>query len=89
MRKNRIIILILLSVLLLVNCSKMETSTTAPTGQTTDQASDVALKTPEEAITFYLDGVARNDVHKILQACAIDESAGNSNSIFTLKDSAE
>jgi hypothetical protein len=31
--------------------------------------------TPEEAARQYLDGVAANDVHKVLQACAIDEVA--------------
>jgi hypothetical protein len=32
---------------------------------------------PEDAIQAYLDGVAQNDVAKILQACAIDEMAEN------------
>ena len=31
--------------------------------------------TPEDAVRQYLDGVAANDVHKVLQACAIDEVA--------------
>lgn len=31
--------------------------------------------TPEDAVRQYLDGVAANDEHKILQACAIDEVA--------------
>jgi hypothetical protein len=36
-------------------------------------ANDVTFSTPEEAITYYLGGVAENDISKILQACAINE----------------
>lgn len=36
---------------------------------------EAAFGTPEEAITHYLDGVARNDVDQILQACATHEMA--------------
>jgi hypothetical protein len=39
------------------------------------QASPVAFKTPEDAITYYLQAVAQGDFNKILQACAIDEIA--------------
>ncbi len=46
---------------------------TAVTSQSPGQAIDVTFKTPEEAITSYLDGVAQNDISKILQACAINE----------------
>jgi len=38
-----------------------------------DQTSEVVFKTPEDAITAYMQGIAQNDVSKILQACAIDE----------------
>lgn len=33
----------------------------------------VAFATPEDAISYYLDGVAQNDTGKILEACAIAE----------------
>lgn len=36
-----------------------------------------AFKTPEDAITSYLEGVVESDVDKILQACAIDEMSEN------------
>ena len=73
MRKKQIFILIMFPVLFTVNCSKINTTRTTSTAQAPDQAIDVAFKTPEEAITYYLDGVARNDIPKILQACAINE----------------
>lgn len=63
MQKKQISILILFLVLFTAGCSRIDTSRTA-------------FKTPEEAITYYLDGVAQNDIHKILQACAIDEMSG-------------
>ncbi len=50
--------------------------TIAATAPATDQANAVTFKTPEDAITYYLDGVAQNDISKILQACAINEMAG-------------
>ncbi len=36
-----------------------------------------SFKTPEDAITSYLEGVVESDVDKILQACAIDEVSEN------------
>ena len=44
-----------------------------PIATAQDQTSDVSFKTPEEAITFYIQGVAQGDVPKLMQACAIDE----------------
>ena len=55
------------------------TPMTAAPSQTPDQAVDVTFKTPEEAITYYLDGVAQNNLSKILQACAINEMGGKFN----------
>ena len=66
---KRISILILFLALFVGGCSKNKDS--AWTGS--DQAADVTFKTPEEAITHYLEGVARNDVRRILQASAINE----------------
>jgi hypothetical protein len=55
-------------ILVTAGCSGTGTTATAP-----NQASNLAFKTPEEAITSYLEGVAQSDIHKIAQACAIDE----------------
>lgn len=35
----------------------------------------VTFKTPEEAITWYFEGITQADARKVLQACAIDEKA--------------
>ncbi|HEX8887533.1 MAG TPA: hypothetical protein VF779_00040 [Pyrinomonadaceae bacterium] len=75
MQKKLISILIVSLILFAVSCSKTDTKGT--NSQSPSQATDVAFKTPEEAITSYLDGVARNDISKILQACAINEMGGN------------
>jgi PBP1b-binding outer membrane lipoprotein LpoB len=64
MQRKRISILILFLALFTADCSRTDTTR-------------VAFKTPEEAITYYLDGVAQNDIRKILQACAINEIGGN------------
>jgi hypothetical protein len=53
-----------------------DTPTIAATSQAPGQAIDVTFKTPEETITYYLDGVAQNNISKILQACAINEMGG-------------
>jgi len=68
MQKKQILIRIVFLALIAAGCSGPGTTVTAP-----DQASDVVFKTPEEAITSYLEGVAQNDVRKIAQACAINE----------------
>lgn len=42
-----------------------------------DETNNVSLATPEEAITFFMQGVVQGDVSQIKQACAVDEmSAG-------------
>ncbi|MBN1679777.1 MAG: hypothetical protein JW966_05760, partial [Anaerolineae bacterium] len=46
---------------------------TGPIATAQDQTGDVSFKTPEEAITFYMQAVAQGDVPKIMQACAINE----------------
>lgn len=38
-----------------------------------DQTRDVAFNTPEEVITFYMEGVAQGDVSRITQVCAVNE----------------
>jgi hypothetical protein len=43
----------------------------------TDHATPLQFKTPEEAVTAYLEGMAQGDVTRILQACAIDEMTEN------------
>ena len=72
MQIKRIPVLILFLALFAGGCSRKDTAWTG-----SDQAADVAFKTPEEAVTYYLEGVARNDVRKILQASAINEMGGN------------
>jgi hypothetical protein len=44
-----------------------------PFASAQDQTSNVSFKTPEEAITSYMQAVAQGDVPKIMQACAINE----------------
>jgi hypothetical protein len=77
MQKIQILILIVFLALFTANCSKTDTSKTTSTAQAPDQAADVTFKTPDEAITAYLGGAARNDIRKILQACAINEIGKN------------
>jgi hypothetical protein len=65
MRTARIATLIVASfTLLVVGCSGSGT----PTSEATSH-----FKTPEEAVTAYLDGVAHSDLDKLLSACAIGE----------------
>ena len=73
MQTKRIAILIVFLALITAGCSGAGTPVTASATPTPAQASDVVFKTPEEAITSYLEGVAQSDIHKISQACAINE----------------
>ncbi len=75
MQTKRVAILIVFLALITAGCSGTGAPLTASTTPTPDQTGEVVFKTPEEAITSYLEGVAQNDVHKILQACAINEMA--------------
>ena len=72
MDNKRVFMLIMCLALLMVGFSGTVASATNP-----NQASKVAFKTPEEAINSYLAGVAQGDLHKILEACAIDEMSEN------------
>lgn len=45
-----------------------------PVATAQDQTS---FSTPEEAITFYMQGVAEGDISKIMQACAVNEMSEN------------
>ena len=73
MQTKRIAILNVFLVLITVGCSGTGTLVTTPTAPAPVQSGDVVFKTPEEAITSYLDGVAQGDMRKISQACAINE----------------
>jgi hypothetical protein len=53
------------------------TPSPVPPTPTPDQSSEVIFKTPEEAITYYFEGVVQTDVDKILQACAVNEMGEN------------
>ena len=68
----RVPVLILFLALFAGGCAKKESALTG-----SDQTAGVTFKTPEEAVTSYLEGVARGDVRKILQASAINEMGGN------------
>lgn len=46
---------------------------TGPIATAQDQAGDVSFKTPEEAITFFMQAVAQGNVPQIMQASAINE----------------
>lgn len=86
MQKKRITFLI---IFLVLTTACLGTSKTTPTPkQITDeivkiiqtstiQRAKVALKTPEEAILHYFEGLAQANTHKIMQACAIDEMSEN------------
>lgn len=80
MQKKSISILVAFLALITVSCSGTSTSTSPTATSTvassvspTGQASNVVFKTPEDAITAYMQGVAQTDTSKILQACAINE----------------
>jgi hypothetical protein len=77
MQKIQTLILIAFLALFTTNCSKTDTGRTTLPTQAPDQTVDLVFKTPDEAITAYLDGVARNDIRKILGACAINEISKN------------
>jgi hypothetical protein len=71
MQKRQVLIFIVCLALLTAFYSRVVTTVTA------QNQIDVVFKTPEEAITFYLEGVAQGDVQKSLQACAINEMSEN------------
>jgi hypothetical protein len=48
-----------------------------PGASAQDQPGDVVFATPEDAITFYLEGVMQGDVSHIMQACAVTELSEN------------
>lgn len=68
MQKNRALILVACLALLMVLLSGTVTTAMPPT-----QSSEATFKTPEDAVTAYLEGMIHGDFAKILQACAIDE----------------
>lgn len=70
MQKRGALILLACLALLAAGFSGTATNTLAP-----NQASDVVFKTPEEAITSYMEGVAQADLSKILQASAVNETS--------------
>jgi hypothetical protein len=73
MQKKRVAILIVFLALTTTACLATSASQTQSITSAPAQASDVVFKTPEEAITSYLEGVTQNDIQKITQACAINE----------------
>ena len=73
MRKERILLLIVCFGLL----SAIGFGANASAQAQSDDG--VVFKTPEDAITLYMQGIAESDIDKILQACAIDEMSENFN----------
>ncbi len=72
MQRKRVLVLMACLALLMTGISATVTRATDPY-----QAGDVTFKTPEDAVTAYMQGVAQGDVNKILQACAVDEMSRN------------
>ncbi len=72
MQKKHVLILLACLVLLATGFSGTATRAT-----TRDQVGDVTFKTPEDAITFYMEGLAQADFGKVMQACAINERSQN------------
>ncbi|MEP7289005.1 MAG: hypothetical protein ABI947_24895 [Chloroflexota bacterium] len=72
MQKKRIFLFIMCIALTALVCLKASDIATAQ-----NQTGNVSFKTPEEAITLYMQGVTQGDVGKILQACAINEVSEN------------
>jgi hypothetical protein len=68
MQNKRLFILFSFLILLALSCSGTSATVTAP-----GQAGSVGFKTPEQAITAFLQGVAQGDIQKTLQACAVNE----------------
>ncbi len=73
MQLQRIVIFIMVLTLLMVGCSPAGAPASSATAPTPTPVSEMVFKTPEDAITYYFDGLKQTDVKKILQACAIDE----------------
>ncbi len=70
MCKNMISLSCVFSVILTIGCSKADDTDKR-------KANAPTFKAPNEAITHYFDGIAKNDVDKILEACAIKEVGEN------------
>lgn len=68
MQKGRALLTIVCLLILTTGLSGIGRLATAQ-----DQTSNVSFNTPEEAITFYMQGVAQGNVSQIMQACAINE----------------
>lgn len=72
MQKKRVFIFTVCLALLIAGFSVTVTNAT-----TLPKAGDAVFKTPEDAITAYMEGVAQGDINKIYQACAINEMSEN------------
>ena len=73
MPKTRAFTLFVFLALFVSGCTGLELAITDATLSVPDQPVGATFATPEEAINAYLDGVAQNDVGKILGASAINE----------------
>ncbi len=72
MQNKRVLLVMACLALLMAGLTGTVITATAPI-----QASQASFKTPEDAVTAYLEGVAQGDLSKILQACAINEMSEN------------
>lgn len=75
LKKSGLIGLVVLSLLMMG--SSTEIAPTTRPNQNYQDNNIITFKTPEDAITFYVQGVAQGDFNKTLQACAIDEMSQN------------
>jgi len=73
MQNKGIAIFVILLAGLVAGCSGTGTPASVATTPSPAPASDVAFKTPGDAITAYFAGIAQNDIRQIEQACAIAE----------------
>jgi hypothetical protein len=73
MKIKRVVFFMALLAWLAVACVGAGAPASTSPASTLNLASEMVFKTPEEAITYYFEGLAQADARKILQACAINE----------------
>jgi hypothetical protein len=64
-------------VILFFSCMVLSCSLTATPIATADPTASAVFKTPEDIITSYFEGIAENNLQKILQTLAINEMSEN------------
>jgi hypothetical protein len=77
MSPDWISVLLMIAALLTGGRPGASAPTNIPTSPAPAAAASLPSATPEDAVTAYLDGVARQDINQILGASAIEEPAAN------------